>query len=68
MISQLKNIGFLRGLVVTLKTTFRSSVTAEYPRVDKRIQVAERFMGFPALLWDSNIVELIGLYFIWLNI
>jgi len=57
MISQLKNIGFLRGLVVTLKTTFRSSVTAEYPKVDKRIQVAERFMGFPALLWDSNIVE-----------
>ena len=57
MISQLKNIGFLRGLVVTLKTTFRSSVTAEYPKMDKRIQVAERFMGFPALLWDSNIVE-----------
>ena len=32
-------------------------MTAEYPKMDKRIQVAERFMGFPALLWDSNIVE-----------
>ncbi len=50
-------IGFLEGLVVTLKTTLRRPVTAQYPDPNKRIQVAARFMGFPALTWDAEIAE-----------
>ncbi len=50
-------IGFLEGLKVTLKTTFRRPVTAEYPEPDKRLQVESRYMGFPALTWDSEVSE-----------
>ncbi len=50
-------IGFLEGLVVTLKTTLRRPVTAQYPDPRKRVQVAARFMGFPALTWDAEIAE-----------
>ena len=50
-------IGFLEGLIVTLKTTFRRPVTTQYPDPKKRQQVAYRFMGFPALLWDNEVVE-----------
>ena len=49
--------GFLDGLKVTLKTTFRRPVTAQYPEPDKRLDIANRFMGFPALTWDSEIGE-----------
>ena len=50
-------IGFLEGLKVTLKTAFRKPVTDQYPDPDKRHQVAPRYMGFPALLWDSDVPE-----------
>ncbi len=40
---------------MTLKTTFRRPVTAEYPRAHMPIQ--ERFMGFPALTWDDDVQE-----------
>ena len=50
-------IGFLEGLVVTLKTTLRRPVTAQYPDPNERIQVATRFMGFPALTWDAEVEE-----------
>ncbi len=50
-------IGFLEGLIVTLKTTFRRPVTAQYPDPKKRQQVAYRYMGFPALLWDNEVAE-----------
>ena len=50
-------IGFLEGLVVTLKTTLRRPVTAQYPDPNERIQVAARFMGFPALTWDAEVAE-----------
>ena len=50
-------IGFLEGLMVTLKSTLRRPVTAQYPDPKKRLQVANRFMGFPALTWDSQINE-----------
>ena len=50
-------IGFLEGLKVTLKTAFRKPVTDQYPDPDKRRQVAPRYMGFPALLWDSDVPE-----------
>ena len=48
---------FLEGLVVTLKTALRKPVTAEYPDPEKRIQPSERYMGFPALLWDNDVAE-----------
>ncbi len=50
-------IGFLKGLYITLKTALRKPVTLQYPDPDKRHQVAQRYMGFPALLWDSDVPE-----------
>ena len=50
-------IGFLEGLVVTLKTALRRPVTAEYPDLDKRLDIADRYMGFPALTWDYDVSE-----------
>ena len=50
-------IGFLKGLYVTLKTALRKPVTDQYPDPQKRHQVAERYMGFPALLWDADVPE-----------
>ena len=50
-------IGFLEGLLVTLKTALRKPVTLQYPEPDKRHQVANRYMGFPALLWDGDVPE-----------
>ena len=43
--------------MVTLKTTFRKPVTAQYPDPKKRLAVAKRYMGFPALLWDEDVDE-----------
>jgi len=50
-------IGFLEGLLVTLKTTLRRPVTAQYPDPDKRLDIAYRYMGFPALTWDYGVSE-----------
>ena len=50
-------IGFLEGLVVTLKTAMRKPVTAQYPDPTKRLAIADRYMGFPALLWDKDVQE-----------
>jgi NADH-quinone oxidoreductase subunit I len=44
-------IGSLKALAVTLSTMGRRKVTAEYPK--EHLPVDERYMGFPALLWDS---------------
>ena len=49
--------GFLEGLKVTLKTASRKPVTAQYPEPDKRLDIDERYMGFPALLWDHTVDE-----------
>jgi NADH-quinone oxidoreductase subunit I len=49
--------GFLEGLIVTLKTARRKPVTAEYPEPEKRLDIADRYMGFPALLWDYDVNE-----------
>ena len=49
--------GFLEGLKVTLKTASRKPVTAQYPEPDKRLDIDERYMGFPALLWDDTVDE-----------
>ena len=43
--------------MVTLKTAFRKPVTAQYPDPKKRLAVAKRYMGFPALLWDEDVDE-----------
>ena len=50
-------LGNLKGLVVTLKTMLRSPVTAQYPIPEKRLEIANRFMGFPALTWDYTAEE-----------
>ena len=50
-------IGFLEGLGVTLKAAFRKPVTDQYPDPGKRRDVAPRYMGFPALLWDGDVPE-----------
>ena len=40
-------IGFLEGLLVTVKTALRRPVTAQYPDPSKRLDVAYRYMGIP---------------------
>ena len=50
-------IGFLEGLVVTVKTALRRPVTAQYPDPAERLPVADAFMGFPALTWDHDVSE-----------
>ncbi|MCH7624382.1 MAG: 4Fe-4S dicluster domain-containing protein [Chloroflexi bacterium] len=42
---------------MTLRTARRRPVTAQYPEPDKRQPVQDRFMGFPALTWDYEVVE-----------
>ena len=50
-------VGFLEGLKVTLKTAGRKPVTGQYPEPEKRLPVQDRYMGFPALLWDGDVPE-----------
>ena len=45
----------LKGLLITLRTTLRRPVTAQYPK--KHLPVQDRFMGFPALTWDEDVGE-----------
>ncbi len=47
-------LGSLKGLAVTLGTMMRRPVTAQYPEPNGRLTINERFMGFPALLWDYS--------------
>lgn len=50
-------IGFLEGLLVTLKSAKRKPITAQYPEPEKRLKIQDRFMGFPALMWDGEVSE-----------
>ena len=50
-------VGLIGGLLVTIKTTFRKPVTAEYPVQKKRLSLADKYMGFPALTWDFEVEE-----------
>ena len=62
-------IGFLKGLGVTLTTFFRTPVTVQYPgkpapggepshaRGGEHLPMDERYLGFPALLWDDAVDE-----------
>ena len=45
----------LKGLLITLRTTLRRPVTAQYPK--KHLPVQDRFMAFPALTWDEDVGE-----------
>ena len=45
----------LKGLLITLRWLFRKPVTAHYP--EQHLPVQERYMGFPALLWDETASE-----------
>ena len=48
-------IGTLKGLITTLKTTFRGPVTVQYP--NEHLPLKPRYMGFPVLTWDFEIQE-----------
>ena len=48
-------LGNLKGLLVTLSTMLRKPVTYQYPKEHKPIE--SRYMGFPVLMWDSQISE-----------
>lgn len=45
----------LKGMLVTLSTTLRKPVTAQYPK--QHLPLQERQWGFPALTWDSEVGE-----------
>ena len=40
-----------------MKSALRKPVTAQYPEPGKQLDIADRFMGFPALLWDGEVNE-----------
>ncbi|MCH7481328.1 MAG: NADH-quinone oxidoreductase subunit I [Chloroflexi bacterium] len=48
-------IAGLTGLWTTLRWLFKRPVTAHYP--EQHLPVQERYMGFPALLWDETADE-----------
>ena len=62
-------IGFFKALFTTLSTFLRRPVTVQYPgkprqgdvpshaRGGKHLPVNERYLGFPALLWDDVVNE-----------
>lgn len=45
----------LKGMLVTLSTTLRKPVTAQYPK--QHLPLQERQWGFPALTWDAEVGE-----------
>ncbi len=45
----------IKGLIITLRTTLRRPVTAQYPK--QHLPVQDRYMGFPVLTWDDKIGE-----------
>ena len=45
----------LKGMYITLRWLFRKPVTVHYPK--QHLPVQERYMGFPALLWDTTAGE-----------
>ncbi len=48
-------IGTLKGLMTTLKTTFRRPITVEYPK--EHLPLKPRYMSFPVLTWDFDVNE-----------
>ena len=51
-------IGGIKGMLITLASTvrgLRKPVTAQYP--GEHLPIQPRYMGFPALTWDSEVGE-----------
>ncbi len=48
-------ISTIKGMLLTLVSTFKKPVTDQYPNKPRPLQ--PRYMGFPALTWDYDIVE-----------
>ena len=48
-------IAAMKGLWTTLRWLFKKPVTAHYP--EQHLPLQDRFMGFPALLWDETADE-----------
>ncbi|MEX2598083.1 MAG: 4Fe-4S dicluster domain-containing protein [Dehalococcoidia bacterium] len=48
-------IAILKGFWTTLRWLFKKPVTAHYP--EQHLPVQQRYMGFPALLWDDTADE-----------
>ncbi|MEE8519399.1 MAG: 4Fe-4S binding protein [Dehalococcoidia bacterium] len=48
-------IAAMKGLWTTLRWLFRKPVTAHYP--EQHLPLQDRYMGFPALLWDETADE-----------
>ncbi len=45
----------LKGMLMTLQTSLRKPVTAQYPK--EHLPLMERQVGFPALTWDAKVGE-----------
>ena len=45
----------LKGMLMTLQTSLRKPVTAQYPK--QHLPLMERQVGFPALTWDAEVGE-----------
>ncbi|MBM3940150.1 MAG: NADH-quinone oxidoreductase subunit I [SAR202 cluster bacterium] len=48
-------IAGLKGFLTTIRWVFKRPVTANYP--EEHLPVQPRYMGFPALLWDTTADE-----------
>ena len=48
-------LGSIKGMLLTLVSTFKKPVTNQYP--NKPRPVEPRYMGFPALTWDHEVGE-----------
>ena len=48
-------LSVLKGMLITLRTSLRKPVTAQYPK--EHLPVAPRWMGFPVLTWDAQVEE-----------
>ena len=48
-------ISTIKGMLLTLASTFKKPVTDQYPNRPRPIQ--PRYMGFPALTWDYEVTE-----------
>lgn len=48
-------LSILKGMLITLRTSLRKPVTAQYPK--QHLPLMDRQVGFPALTWDADVGE-----------
>ena len=48
-------LSVLKGMLITLRTSLRKPVTAQYPK--EHLPLMDRQVGFPALTWDADVGE-----------